>query len=138
MLDTDGVTYPSKDITEAGTEAIMKFFCSGKTHPFIRPIIVCQREISSFSPVPSLYFVKQTKFQKTETAKSSLNLSFQIILLELGIDYISPEDNVVEKQEQNGSVNGTHLKSIVDPYDELIKNHLRNEEKVKVRIVFTQ
>lgn len=44
----------------------------------------------------------------------------------------------MEKQEQNGSVNGTHLKSIVDPYDELIKNHLRNEEKVKVRIVFTQ
>ena len=40
----------------------------------------------------------------------------------------------MEKQEQNGSVNGTHLKSIVDPYDELIKNHLRNEEKVKVRI----
>ena len=54
VLDTDGVTYPSKDITEAGTEAIMKFFCSGKTHPFIRPIIVCQREISSFSPVLSL------------------------------------------------------------------------------------
>ena len=44
----------------------------------------------------------------------------------------------MEKQEQNGSVNGTHLKSIVDPYDELIKNHLRNEEKVKVRIVFLQ
>lgn len=44
----------------------------------------------------------------------------------------------MEKQEQNGSVNGNHLKSIVDPYDELIKNHLRNEEKVKVRINFTQ
>lgn len=78
VLDTDVVTYPGKDITEAGTEAIMRFFCS-----------------------------------------------------ELGIDYISPADNVVEKQEQNGSVNGNHLKSIVDPYDELIKNHLRNEEKVK-------
>ena len=58
-------------------------------------------------------------------------------LLELGIDYISPADNVVEKQEQNGSVNGNHLKSIVDPYDELIKNHLLNEEKVKVSGIFT-
>ena len=42
---------------------------------------------------------------------------------------------MVLKQEQNGSVNGNHLKSIVDPYDELIKNHLRNEEKVKVKII---
>ena len=42
----------------------------------------------------------------------------------------------MEKQEQNGSVNGNHLKSIVDPYDELIKNHLLHEEKVKVRIPF--
>ena len=44
----------------------------------------------------------------------------------------------MEKQEQNGSVNGNHLKSIVDPYDELIKNHLLNEEKVKVSSIFTQ
>ena len=29
-LDTDVVTYPSKDITKDGTEAIMRFFCSGK------------------------------------------------------------------------------------------------------------
>ena len=29
-LDTDVVTYPSKDITKEGTEAIMRFFCSGK------------------------------------------------------------------------------------------------------------
>ena len=44
----------------------------------------------------------------------------------------------MEKQEQNGPVNGNHLKSIVDPYDELIKNHLLNEEKVKVSSIFSQ
>merc|ERR1712048_802181 len=48
-LDTDVVTYPGKDITKDGTEAIMRFFCS-----------------------------------------------------ELGIDYISPQDHIPEKSQQNG------------------------------------
>ena len=63
MLDTDVVTYPGKDITEAGTEAIMRFFCSGKTHRLTRPIIVCHNFIHS-PPVPSLYFVKDGKFKR--------------------------------------------------------------------------
>jgi len=78
VLDPDVVTYPQKDITSAGTEAIMRFFCS-----------------------------------------------------ELGIEYISPEDHVIEKPSQNGSVNGNHVKKLIDPYDELIKNHLEKEERVK-------
>merc|ERR1711915_1046215 len=77
VLDPDVVTYPQKDITSAGTEAIMRFFCS-----------------------------------------------------ELGIEYISPKDHVIETS-QNGSVNGNHVKKVIDPYDELIKNHLEKEEKVK-------
>jgi E3 ubiquitin-protein ligase LRSAM1 len=75
-LDTDVVTYPSKDVTKDGTEAIMRFFCS-----------------------------------------------------ELGIDYISPQDHIPEKVPQNGSINGKC--NIVDPYEELIKNHLAKEEKIK-------
>lgn len=78
LLDTDVVTYPKKDITTAGTEAIMRFFCS-----------------------------------------------------ELGVDYVSPENHVAEKQHQNGSVNGKDIKQLIDPYDELIKNHLQKEEKIK-------
>merc|ERR1739842_172605 len=77
-LDTDVVTYPSKDITKDGTEAIMRFFCS-----------------------------------------------------ELGIDYISPQDHCIpEKPQQNGNINGKC--NHVDPYEELIKNHLAKEEKIKV------
>ena len=29
-LDTDVVSYPGKDVTQDGTEAIMRFLCSGK------------------------------------------------------------------------------------------------------------
>lgn len=80
LLDPDVVTYPGKDITSEGTEAIRRFLCS-----------------------------------------------------ELGIDYISPEDhkaNHRDKPEQNGSQNGS-VKQLIDPYDELIKNHLQKEEKIK-------
>jgi len=78
VLDPDVVTYPGKDITEAGTEAIMRFFCS-----------------------------------------------------ELGVAYIAPEDHVTDKPAQNGTVNGKTIREIVDPYDDLIKNHLQKEEKIK-------
>ena len=57
-----------------------------------------------------------------------------IIISELGVDYVSPEDHVVEKPTQNGSVNGKDIKQLIDPYDELIKNHLRKEEKIKVHV----
>ena len=56
----------------------------------------------------------------------------KIIISELGVDYVSPEDHVVEKPTQNGSVNGKDIKQLIDPYDELIKNHLQKEEKIKV------
>ena len=51
-----------------------------------------------------------------------------VFVAELGIDYISPQDHVPEKQPQNGTINGKC--SIVDPYEALIKNHLEKEEKV--------
>ena len=53
---------------------------------------------------------------------------------ELGIDYVAPEDHVVSKPSENGTVNGHDIKKIIDPYDELIKNHLQKEEKIKVRV----
>ena len=44
VLDTDVITYPNKDITTAGTEAIMRFFCSGKqNHPLPRHAIICHK-----------------------------------------------------------------------------------------------
>ena len=52
VLDTDVVTYPGKDITEAGTEAIMRFFCSGKTHRLMRPIIVCHNKENFLHSLP--------------------------------------------------------------------------------------
>ena len=62
-----------------------------------------------------------------------LHLQFNHIIVELGIDYISPEDHKadIDKPEQNGSQNGK-VKQLSDPYDELIKNHLQKEEKIKV------
>ena len=57
-------------------------------------------------------------------------------LPELGVAYIAPEDHVSDKPAQNGTVNGKAIREIVDPYDDLIKNHLQKEEKIKVESVF--
>ena len=52
-LDTDVVTYPGKDVTKEGTEAIMRFFCSGKqkfllrhndTSSFVKNFLLFPRE----------------------------------------------------------------------------------------------
>ena len=66
-------------------------------------------------------------------AEVKMQNQFDIIIIsELGVDYVSPEDHVVEKPTQNGSINGKNIKQLIDPYDELIKNHLQKEEKIKV------
>lgn len=68
-----------------------------------------------------------------DVGKVKMQNRFDIIIIsELGVDYVSPENHVAEKQHQNGSVNGKDIKQLIDPYDELIKNHLQKEEKIKV------
>ena len=42
-VDTDVVTYPGKEVTKDGTEAIMRFFCSGKQN-----VLFGHKDTSSF------------------------------------------------------------------------------------------
>ena len=64
-------------------------------------------------------------------------LKIATFFTELGVEYVSPEKHKEKDHVEQNGTNGTshgllsQSKHIIDPYDEMIKNHLLKEEKLK-------